>query len=147
MLQGWDMGHIFYFPSEGRHAEDFYRTGKIQRLRPGSNPPTRVPEASRLTTRPPKPSFPALNYQSLKRKIQEVRHIRTFLPSGIIRVELAVCTLLHLFSEKNTRSVCWVESWFRIMVYLNAVPIIPFPYLEFCTVIRIVKICYNLSCK
>jgi hypothetical protein len=29
------MGHIFYFPSEGRHAEDFYQTGKIQRLRPG----------------------------------------------------------------------------------------------------------------
>jgi hypothetical protein len=21
------MGHIFYFPSEGRHAEDFYHTG------------------------------------------------------------------------------------------------------------------------
>jgi hypothetical protein len=22
------MGYIFYFPSEGRHAEDFYNTGK-----------------------------------------------------------------------------------------------------------------------
>ena len=28
---------------------------KIQRLRPGSKPRTRVPEASMLTTRPPKP--------------------------------------------------------------------------------------------
>jgi hypothetical protein len=23
MPQSWDMGHIFYFPSEGRHTEDF----------------------------------------------------------------------------------------------------------------------------
>jgi hypothetical protein len=45
------MGHIFYFPSEGRYAEDFYRTGKIQRLRPGSNQRTRVPEASMLDHR------------------------------------------------------------------------------------------------
>ena len=29
---------------------------KIQRLRPGLNPQTWVPEASMLTTRPPKPS-------------------------------------------------------------------------------------------
>ena len=29
---------------------------KIQRLRPGLNPQTRVPEASMLITRPPKPS-------------------------------------------------------------------------------------------
>jgi hypothetical protein len=27
-----------YFPSEGRHAEDFFAR-KIRRLRPGSNPP------------------------------------------------------------------------------------------------------------
>jgi hypothetical protein len=37
--------------------EDFYHTGKIQRLGPGLNPRTRVPEASMLTTRPPKPSL------------------------------------------------------------------------------------------
>jgi len=35
---------------------DFYHTGKIQRLRPGLNPRIGVPEASMLTTRPPKPS-------------------------------------------------------------------------------------------
>jgi hypothetical protein len=35
--------------------EDFYHTGKIQRLQLGLNPRTRVPEASMLTTRPPKP--------------------------------------------------------------------------------------------
>ena len=41
---------------EGRHAEDFSDARKIQRLRPGLNPRTQVPESSMLTTRPPKPS-------------------------------------------------------------------------------------------
>ena len=50
----WDI--FFYFPSEGRHTEDFPDARKIQRLRPGLNPCTRVPVASMLTTRPPKPS-------------------------------------------------------------------------------------------
>ena len=47
---------FFYFPSEGRHTEDFPDTRKIQRLWPGLKPRTRVPVASMLTTRPPKPS-------------------------------------------------------------------------------------------
>ena len=56
MPQSWDMGRIFSLPpSEGRHAGDYSDTRKIQRLRPGSNPRTRVPEAGMLTTRPPKP--------------------------------------------------------------------------------------------
>ena len=33
-----------------------FTSEKIQRLRPGLNPQTWVPEASMLTTRPPKPS-------------------------------------------------------------------------------------------
>ena len=48
----WD--RFFYFPSGERHAEDFYAR-KIQRLRPGLNPQTWVPEASMLSSRPPKP--------------------------------------------------------------------------------------------
>ena len=48
----WD--RRLYFPSEGRRAEDFF-TRKIQQLRPGSNPRSWVPEASMLTTPPPKP--------------------------------------------------------------------------------------------
>jgi hypothetical protein len=51
----WDI--LFYFRSEGRHTEDFPDARKIQRLRPGLNPRTRVPVASMLTTRPPKPSL------------------------------------------------------------------------------------------
>jgi hypothetical protein len=51
MPQSWDMEQTFYFPSEGRHAEDFFN----RRLRSGANPLSWVPEASMLTTRPPKP--------------------------------------------------------------------------------------------
>jgi hypothetical protein len=51
-------GRLFNFPSEGRHAEDFY-IWKIQRFQPGLNPRTREPEASMLTTRPLKPSTQA----------------------------------------------------------------------------------------
>ena len=54
----WD--RFFHFPSEGRDAEDFSDARKIQRLRRSLNPRTRVPEASVLTTRPPKPSRLAL---------------------------------------------------------------------------------------
>ena len=50
----WDWW--LYFPSEGRRAEDFFAR-KIRQLRPGLNPRTRVPEASTLTSRPPKPLF------------------------------------------------------------------------------------------
>ena len=46
-------GGRLYFPSEERRAEDFFAR-KIQLLRPGLNPRTRVPEASTLTSRPPK---------------------------------------------------------------------------------------------
>ena len=42
----WDI--LFYFPSEGRHTEDFPDARKIQRLRPGLNPRTRVPVASMM---------------------------------------------------------------------------------------------------
>ena len=48
----WD--RRLYFPYEGRRAEDFFAR-KIRRLRPGFNPRTRVPKASTLTSRPPKP--------------------------------------------------------------------------------------------
>jgi len=37
----WDI--LFYFPSEGRRTEDFPDARKIQWLRPGLNPRTRLP--------------------------------------------------------------------------------------------------------
>jgi hypothetical protein len=42
----WD--RLFDFPSERRHAEDFY-IRKIRRFRPGLNPRTQEPEGSMLT--------------------------------------------------------------------------------------------------
>jgi hypothetical protein len=46
-------GKQLYFPSEGRHAEDIFAQ-KIRWLWPGVNLWSWVPEASMLTTRPPK---------------------------------------------------------------------------------------------
>jgi hypothetical protein len=51
----WD--RQLYFPSEGRHAVEIFAQ-KIRRLQPGSNQWSWVPEASILTTRPPKPLTP-----------------------------------------------------------------------------------------
>jgi hypothetical protein len=56
MPQSWDMGHIILLPLRRKDTEDFPDTRIIQRYRPGLNPRTRVPVASMLTTRPPKPS-------------------------------------------------------------------------------------------
>jgi hypothetical protein len=52
MPQSWDMGQMFHFPSEGRHAEDL-STEKIRQLRSGANPRSWVPEGSMLITRQP----------------------------------------------------------------------------------------------
>jgi hypothetical protein len=60
MPQSWNTGQMFYFPSKGRHAEDFFN-------RSGANPRSWVPEASMLTTRPPKPlKYVILNPVSVK---------------------------------------------------------------------------------
>jgi hypothetical protein len=53
-LHAAKLGHIILLPL---WRKDFSDARKIQRLRPGLNPRTRVPVASMLTTRPPKPSF------------------------------------------------------------------------------------------
>jgi len=60
-----------YFPSEGRRAEDFFAR-KIRRLRPGLNPRARVPEASTLTSRPPKPLRQYLVYARYKINMQSI---------------------------------------------------------------------------
>jgi hypothetical protein len=48
----WD--RRLYFPSEGRHAEEFFAR-QIRRFQPVLNPRTWEPEASMLTTKPLKP--------------------------------------------------------------------------------------------
>jgi len=59
LLYAVNLRHGTDFPSEGRRAEDFFAR-KIQQLRPGLNPRTRIPEASTLTSIPPKPLCPFL---------------------------------------------------------------------------------------
>ena len=54
-----------------RRAEDFFAR-KIRRLRPGLNPRARVPEASKLTSRPPKPLRQYLVYARYKINMQSI---------------------------------------------------------------------------
>jgi hypothetical protein len=60
----WD--RRLYFPSEGRHAVDFYAR-KIWQLRPGSNLRSWVPEVSMLTPIPPKAATQAKIWHFLGR--------------------------------------------------------------------------------
>ena len=66
----WD--RRFYFPSEGRRAEDFFAR-KIRRLRQGLNPRTRVSKASTLTSRPLKPLRKMLLYQFFSFRTHKVK--------------------------------------------------------------------------
>ena len=74
----WDI--LFYFPSEGRHTENFPDARKIQRLRPSLNPRTRVPVASMLTSRPPKPS------KYVKILDQRAKHCEGKIPNTYIKI-------------------------------------------------------------
>jgi hypothetical protein len=65
MPQICDMGQTALLPFRRKACWGFFRPKKIRRLRPGANPRSWVPEASMLTTRPPKPlNRPSQNTQS-----------------------------------------------------------------------------------
>jgi hypothetical protein len=49
-----------------------------------------------------------------------------FLTSGQLDVNWHLHPLAHAL-RINVRSVCWLESWLHMMIYLNAVVRIPFP--------------------
>ena len=92
MLQSWDMGQIFYFPSGGRHVENFY-VRKIQRLRLGLNPQTWVPEASMLTTRPPKPSTRYSKFELLIvhfMQLTKLNYYQKQLPSFVYKFHIGI---------------------------------------------------------
>jgi len=59
MPQSWDMGQILSLPLRRKECVGFFKCPK--------NPTTRVPEASMLTTRPPKPSLFSLLHHQLSR--------------------------------------------------------------------------------
>ena len=70
----WDI--LFYFPSEGKHTEDFPYARKIQRLRPGLNPRTRIPVASMLTNRTPTPSMHLCKHSSTWKDVFDTHDVR-----------------------------------------------------------------------
>jgi hypothetical protein len=82
-----------YFPSEGRHAEDFY-VRKIRPHRPGLNPRNWVPEASMLT---------AIAYcQSFDRIIgRRTAHI--YLHRGTCSCNNPALPLLHMYGTFTIR--------------------------------------------
>ena len=71
---------------------------KVERLRPGLNPQTWVPEASMLTTRPPKPSFCYITYRYI-----------TFEQEHMLMLESCLQT-------SNNETV-WNELDYRVDVY------------------------------
>jgi hypothetical protein len=108
-------GRLFNFPSEGTHAEDFY-IRKIQRLRPGLNPRTREPEASMLTTRPPKSSPPGLTWYSFLKAESTTEHMELSDATGkkpgdtgnrsrdgLILLSLWICVIMVLARESIFR--------------------------------------------
>ena len=98
-------GILFYFPSDGRHTEDFPDARKMQRLRPGLNPRTRVPVASMLTTRPPKPSI--YNHVSTSRSLKNVKLLRNhFLP-----IPMKECSFFHVRNEFGKYKSLRVQRW------------------------------------
>jgi hypothetical protein len=56
----WPFVVIWHISLRRKACWGFFRPKKIRRLRPGANPRSWVPEASMLTTRPPKPLLFAL---------------------------------------------------------------------------------------
>ena len=90
----------------GRHAVDFFAR-KIRWLRPGWNPRSWVPEASMLTTRPPKPL--KLEQNSHSDSYTTVRSIAT----GLIILE-ALCAILRPLDvfergmQKENKYICCI---------------------------------------
>jgi len=70
MPQICDMGQTALLPL--RRAEDFFAR-KIRQPRPGVNPRSWVPEASTLTTRPPKPLRTTEVLATPLQKLQNIR--------------------------------------------------------------------------
>jgi hypothetical protein len=92
----WD--RRLYFPSEGRHAEDFFAR-KIRRLRSDSNPRSWVPEGS---TRPPKPFS------------KWYSHCAYFTLYNVNRL-----ILYNSSGERLLCGTCWVSMWNRHVSSLN----------------------------
>jgi hypothetical protein len=95
----WD--RRLYFPSEGRHAMDFFAR-EIWQLQPGLNPRSWVPEASLLTTRPLKPFWnPWL--RTLESEITATCYVNLFTP-----LLLPCCALTKAWKSSCCNHCCLV---------------------------------------
>ena len=72
----WD--RRLYFPSEGRRAEDFYRSEKSDGLRPGLNPRTWVPKGSTLPLDHRSPFSNYLPWRKWKKFVLSYMHLRAY---------------------------------------------------------------------
>jgi hypothetical protein len=85
---------LFYFPSEGRHAMDF-SSQKNPTVQSGANPRSWVPEASMLTTRPPKPRV----------QYSTVRISNVFYDSNYLKYCFVFCTVIIRYKDTFDHSV------------------------------------------
>ena len=91
----WD--RRLYFPSEGRRVENFFPL-KIRRFRTGLNPRTRVPEASTLTPRPPKPLYrPSLIKNSILFNCLGTVFSQCYLNKKVFNANMKLITIWWLF--------------------------------------------------
>jgi hypothetical protein len=120
----WD--RWFYFPSEGRRAEDFYRPLKIRRLRPGLNPRSLVSEATTL------PLYHRSRYDfwlnPLNAELNPIFHLLALLGGATIvvvsRLRVNLCNwrplcLFKCYVPENPVYVYVLRKTFFIMHFLN----------------------------
>jgi hypothetical protein len=134
----WD--RLFYFPSEGRYAEDFFTSEKIQRLRSDSNPRTREPEASMLTTRQPKPSKTGIVLCSTVVRVQSASLFNQLLVQalGVLQVRkehkhiaitmLSIGNVPGSGNPMNTREM-YQQANAQWQPVMNS-PVVPYPMLQ-----------------
>ena len=113
----WD--RRLYFPSEGRRADHFLAR-KIRRLRSDLKPRTRVPMASTLTSRPPKPLHHILECILLGIHIfldlingRKLQHTKIFKPSFEERKSRKSPWGMRWTVARNGVSVVWIRTFLK----------------------------------
>jgi hypothetical protein len=104
----WD--RRLYFASERRHSVDFFAR-KVQRLRPGSNSRSGIPEATMLMIRPPKPlstlRLRPLGLERLKYRCSHAGMFAKYLPlvpsrrNGAVSHALPPCPSVNTTRQSN----------------------------------------------
>ena len=114
MPQSWDMGQILSLPLRRKACR-----GKIQRLGPRLNPRTRVPEASMLTTRKPKPSLRVLDV-----------HYPAHNSLSVVRIYSRMNEVYMTYFVKYLQIIFF---YYRRVASVSACSLFLFPPRKFCT--------------